>query len=140
MVHVKLDTDKIMKSVNRYVENISKIDTNAAVAAALDEAADILLEQMQEAVYKHHRKENAYKSIKRTEVEIHGNYISVEVGALFIRSVDKKGFHVIYQEYGSPTFAADPWLRSTLEKSRTQIKATIIAVMKGWGVTNAVAA
>lgn len=140
MMHVKFNTDSIMKKVEQLVDNLSQIDIDSAVRSALDEIADYLLDLMQTAVKRHYKDGDAYRAIKRTEVERAGNYMWVEVGAMRIRYEDKKGFHVIYQEYGSPgKFDADPWLRPALEK-RAQINKIVLETFKKWGVPDAKAA
>lgn len=150
MMHVKFNSSAIMDKFASMVDDISKVDVDAAVTEALNEVADVLLKEMQAAVKRHYRKGNAYRAIKRTEVQRAGNYQYVEVGAMYIRSEDQKGFHVIYLEYGSPGhmtkngkrsgyLAADPWLRPTMEK-RALINRTILQVFKKWGVPNVKAA
>lgn len=60
-----------------------------------------------------------------------GNYQWVEVGAMYIRTENKDGFHVVYLEYGSPTLAADPWLRPTMER-KAEINKIIMGVFRKW--------
>ncbi len=138
-MHVKFDTTKIMNRFAAMVDDITKVDVDAAVTQALNDVADYLLTEMQQAVKRHYRKGDAYKAVKRTEVQRAGNYQWVEVGAMYIRSEDKDGFHIVYLEYGSPTLTADPWLRPAMEK-RSQINKIILEAFQKWGVPNVKAA
>jgi len=140
MLHATFGAANIMERLSMMVDNISKIDIDAAIHEALDELADVLLVHMQEIVRKHYQTGNAYKAIKRTDVQRSGNFQWVEVGAMSIRLEDKDGFHVVYQEYGSPgKLEADPWLRPTME-NKTLINKTILDVFKKWGIPNVKAA
>lgn len=136
MLHVKFDGQKVMDQLSKVVGNISKIDIDAAIHEALNELADVLLAEMQKRVITHFKTGDAYKSIKRTEVQRAGNFQWVEVGAMRIRYEDKEGFHVVYQEYGSPgKLEADPWLRPTVE-NKALINKTTLDVFKKWGIPN----
>lgn len=140
MLHATFDTSSIMGKFSKMVDNISKIDIDAAIFEALNELADVLLLRMQDIVRRHYETGDAYRAIKRTEVQRAGNFQWVEVGAMSIRMEDKDGFHVVYQEYGSPgRLEADPWLRPTME-DKTLINKTIMDVFKKWGVPNVKAA
>lgn len=101
MLHATWDTDKIMGKFARMVDNISKVDVDAAVTEALNEVADFLLKEMQEGVQRHTRTGKAFDAVKRTDVQRTGNYQYVEVGAMYIRAEDRDGFHIVYLEYGS---------------------------------------
>lgn len=139
MLHVKFDTGKVLEQIEKSVANYTDVDIDAAVTAALDEIADVMLEQMQEGVRRHYKKGRAYRAIERSEVQRAGNYLWVEVGALRIRAEHKDGFHVIYQEYGSPTLPADPWLRPVIE-NKAQVKRIILETFEKWSVPNVKAA
>lgn len=150
VLHVKFNTDSLMRRFSRMVDNMTAVDVDAAVHDALDEVADFLLSEMQAGVMRHYQTGAAYEAVKRTEVQRAGNRQWVEVGALHIRSEDKEGFHIVYLEYGSPGYttkngkqagylAADPWLRPTMEK-KAEITKIIMDVFKKRGVPNAKAA
>lgn len=139
MMHVKLNSDAIMKQFASMVDNISQIDVDSAVAEALDEVADVLLAEMQKGVARHQKTGRAFDAIERTEVQRAGNTQWVEVGALHIRAEHKDGFHVIYQEYGSPKLAADPWLRPVLD-NKSLVRKTILSVFERWKIPNVKAA
>jgi heptaprenylglyceryl phosphate synthase len=139
MMHVKFDTRNLMDKFARMVDDITQVDVDEAVTQALDEVADDLLEEMQAAVKRHYRTGSAYEAVKRTEVQRAGNYQWVEVGAMYIRAEDRDGFHIVYLEYGSPTLAADPWLRPAMEK-RAQINQIILNAFREQGVPNVKAA
>lgn len=136
MLHASFDGKQIMTRLAKMADNISKLDVDAIMHDALDALADVLLAEMQELVRKHYKTGDAYRAIKRTEVQRAGNYQWVEVGALHIRAEDKDGFHVVYQEYGSPgRLEADPWLRPVME-DRGLINRTILDVFSKWGISN----
>lgn len=139
MLHVKFNTDSLMKKFGRMVDNLTAVDVDAAVHDALDEVAGYLLKEMQQGVERHYQTGAAYEAITRTEVQSAGNRQWVEVGALHIRAENANGFHVVYLEYGSPTLAADPWLRPAMEK-KAEISKIIMDTFKKWGVPNAKAA
>jgi hypothetical protein len=136
-MHVKFDGNDIIKQLQAYTDNVLKFDIDSIIADCLDEIADMLLEEMQSRVAKHKKKGRAYNAIERTPVRRAANYQWVEVGALNIRTTRKDGFHVVYQEYGSPgRFAADPWLRPVMEKSKAKINKLILEVFKRKGISN----
>lgn len=139
MMHVKFSSKSIMAKVEKMVDNLSTIDVDAAVTEALNDVTEYLLKEMQTAVKRHYRKGNAYRAVKRTDVQRAGNYQWVYVGAMDIRAEDKDGFHVIYLEYGSPTLPADPWLRPAFEK-RAQIQKIVLDTFRKYGVQNVKAA
>lgn len=140
MMHVKFDTQKIVDQFQKKALYYAGIDIDTAVHETLDELADILLKMMQEGVSRHYAKGDAYKAVERTEVQRAGNTQWVEVGAMRIRSEHQDGFHVIYQEYGSPSFGpADPWLRPVME-NKAIVRKTILAVFERWNVPNVKAA
>lgn len=140
MLHVKFDTQKILDQFQKRAHNFAAIDIDAAVHDALNELADILLKMMQEGVERHRDTGAAYNSIERTEVQRAGNTQWVEVGALRIRSEHQDGFHVVYQEYGSPGFGpADPWFRPVME-NKLIVRKTILSVFERWNVPNVKAA
>lgn len=140
MMHVKFDTQKIVDQFQKMAYNYQSIDIDAAVHEALDELADILLKMMQDGVARHRRTGAALDAIERTEVQHVGNTQYVEVGAMRIRAEHQNGFHVIYQEYGSPHFGpADPWLRPVME-NKAIVRKTILAVFERWNVPNVKAA
>ncbi|MCL2695439.1 MAG: hypothetical protein FWE69_03830 [Clostridiales bacterium] len=123
----------IVKSLDKFVERIGAVNIDAAVTEALDALADWALAEMQYIVRNHNNTGNAFRALRRTAVQGAGNSRWVEVGALKIRAEDKDGFHVIYLECGSPTLAADPWLRPTMER-RAEINTIIRRVFRKWGV------
>jgi HK97 gp10 family phage protein len=133
MLHAKMDLKSMAKYLDKFVSDVGDANLDAAVVEALDKVADFLLYEMQYRVWPHHRQGNAYDAIKRTEVKTNGHEHWVYVGALEIRTVDKKGFHIVYQEYGSPTMKADPWLRPSMEQ-RSAIRKIIKDTFKKWGV------
>ena len=140
MLHVKFDSNQIVKQISGFVRDYEIIDIDAAVREALDEVADLLLEQMRSGALRHKVKGRAYDAIERTEVQRVGNYFYVEVGALRIRAEHQDGFHIVYQEYGSPKFGPpDPWLRPALEQ-KALIRQTILEVFRRYGVPNVQAA
>ncbi len=150
MLHVKYDTHSMMDKLWALQDRVGQIDVDAAVKDALDEIADFLLAEMQKSVKRHYHLGNAYKAIKRTEVQRSGNYQWVNVGAMYIRSEDKEGFHVVYLEYGSPGhtsktgkqagyLAADPWLRPAMEK-KAKINKIIMEAFRKRGLPNVKAA
>lgn len=140
MLHANFDTQKIMEQFGKMVDDYAAIDIDAAVHDALDELADVLLAMMQDGVKRHYKSGRAYESIERTPVQRAGNTQWVSVGAMRIRAEHQNGFHVIYQEYGSPSFGpADPWFRPVMEK-KSLIRKTILSVFERWNVPNVKAA
>lgn len=139
MMHIQFDSKKLSRQFGRMAEGIRRIDIDAAVMEALDEVANVLLAEMHKGVERHRDTGHAYDAIERTEVQRAGNYAWVEVGAIHIRAEHKDGFHVIYQEYGSPTFAADPWLRPVME-NKALVRKTVMAVFERWKIPNVKAA
>lgn len=140
MLHVKFDTNKILDQFQRKVDVYASFDVDSAVHAALDELADMLLKDMQANVERHVKKGRAYRAVERTPVQRAGNTQWVQVGAMRIRSEHKDGFHIVYQEYGSPTFgAADPWFRPVMN-NKVKIRKKILEVFKRWNVPNVRAA
>lgn len=119
MMHVKFSINSLEKYLAKMADELQGVDIDAAVVSALDEIGDTLLADMRRKVEPHKRTGKALSAVKRRPVESAGNTHYVEVGAMDIRGVDKDGFHVIYQEYGSPTLPADPWLRPALERLNT---------------------
>lgn len=125
-----------LKGLEEYVKKIEQVGNNAdkAVETALDRGAEFLVEEMRAGVERHVDRGRALKAVKRTEVKREGMAASVDVGALEIRGADQDGFHVVYQEYGSPgRLKADPWLAPALAKT-SKVKKIMTDALKEAGV------
>lgn len=118
MMHCRFNINSLDRMLSKMADDVAEIDIDGAVVEALDEIGDTMLTDMQEAVARHRKEGRAYRAVKKLPVDSAGNYHQVEVGAMDIRKGDQDGFHVIYQEYGSPTFPADPWLRPAMERMK----------------------
>lgn len=144
MLHCKFSTKSITDFLQKNADAMAGVDIDGAINEALEEISSTVLEDMQEAVKRHKKKGRAVSAIKSSGVQRAGNHHHVEVGAIDIRGADKKGFHVVYQEYGSPghgtkngkvggVFRADPWLRPAMERAKKAMRGIILDVMKKWG-------
>lgn len=111
MMHATFNMQSLERFILKMTDDMRGVDIDAAAVEALDTIGDMMLDDMQAKVAKHRDTGAAYDAVKKNDVVSQGNQHSVEVGAMDIRGEDKDGFHVIYQEYGSPTLPADPWMR-----------------------------
>ena len=149
MMHVKFNSKAITDGLDRYVWQFAAVDIDGIVCDVLDDVGNEMLLDMQERVAAHSTpKKRAYNALKFEGVKTAGNYHSIEVGAMDIRGEDKDGFHIIYQEYGSPghttakgkqagVFRADPWLRPAVETAKKRLRVVTHAALKRWGASNA---
>lgn len=139
MMHAKFNFGGLESFLLKRATELEQLDIDAAVVESLEIIGEQMLLDMQEGVARHQRTGKAYSALKMKPVVSAGNYHSVEVGAMDIRGADKDGFHIIYQEYGSPTFPADPWLRPAMEKLKKYKDKIIKQVMKIRGAPRAAA-
>lgn len=114
MVRPTISLPNLDQLVNRYQIQADKIEEVAA--EAINETLDWAENEMKKNVRPFNKTGAAYNSIKKERAIASGNYIFGRVGGLYIREEDKKGFHLVYLENGSPTRPATPWFRPVMSK------------------------
>ena len=137
-----LGIDFKIDGLDAMLEKIEKAGNNIddAVAAAVIEAAPILLESMKAGAGRHKKgagkygTDAVYDALESGHVVKQGNYTAIQVGIDIKKHPE--AVHAVFQEYGdghSPEFP-DPFIRPAIDENRAKVKATMKAVLKKWGV------
>jgi HK97 gp10 family phage protein len=81
----------------------------------------------------HIRTGKVYEAIEITDIKQDGNFIYTEVGINEEKA--KEGAWVaVFQEYGTPTFKKDPFIRPAFDNNRSKVRSIQRNVLKRWGV------
>jgi HK97 gp10 family phage protein len=109
-----------MKGFDEYLANIEKAGRKIvpSVKRAINYATDDIKDEMQAGADPHILTRAVWDAIEKKDAKQDGNYISGEVGV----NPDKSpgAWHAVFQEYGAPTFPADPFIRPAFEKKRVR--------------------
>lgn len=128
-----------LEGMDEWLNALEKMGKNmeAAAVECVDAAQDIVLEDQRERLERHRRTGDAVRALQKKPVKRKGTEFSGEVGT-FTKSRQDKNFagflHSRMQEYGTPTFPADPWLRPSVEENGGRIRGKWREILKRWGV------
>lgn len=124
-----------LSGFEEYLSKIQKIDGSIddAVKEAIKESAQPIVKEMKEGAERHRRTGKVADAIEVTNIKQDGNFIYVEIGV--DRDKAWKGaWHAVFQEYGSPTFPKDPFIRPAFDNNKSNAKSIQRKVLKKWGV------
>lgn len=111
--------------------NLNKmLEQYQGASSRVDEVARECIEQGMEYMYvemalrlaEHQRTGRALKSLKRKPINREGTIYSSSVGVYFDAEDNGGYMHAVYQEYGTPTFKKDPWLRPVMDAAPKHLK------------------
>lgn len=92
-----------------------------AAEACVESAGRYLYEEMSARLAAHKRTGRALESLERKPTDKQGAVYTSQVGAFF--NAENGGFmHAVFQEYGTPTFPKDPWLRPVMDNAPKALK------------------
>lgn len=114
----KLSID--FKNFEEYAEKLDKLggDLRAAVEQALQESAELVAQQLQADMPKHHRTGRTQRSILNNRVEWNGTIAEIKVGF----DISNGGFPSIFLMYGTPRMAKDQKLYNDVYGAATKRK------------------
>jgi HK97 gp10 family phage protein len=124
-----------LTGVEEYLKKINEAGNNIdnAVKEAIKESAQPILEDMKAGAERHKRTGAVVEAVEVTEIKQDGNFIYVEIGVNEEKA--KAGaWHAVFQEYGSPTFEKDPFIRPAFDNNKNDVKKIQRKVLKKWGV------
>lgn len=121
----------VSKLAERYQTAAEEMDAVAEECVSL--GADHLLERFRARLEEHRRTGAAVESLVRKPLVREGNRVSIDVGAFYDKEHRQGFLHALYQEYGTPTFEKDPWLRPEVDGARTELNKKYRAVFKRHG-------
>lgn len=137
-----------LTGVEEYLKKVQEAGNNIddAVKEAIKESAKPILDEMKSGASRHGIGEHTtpkgytYKrtgevldSLEITDIKTDGNFIYAEVGVNEEKA--KEGAWVaVFQEFGSPTFPADPFIRPAFDNNKSRVKSIQKGVLKRWGV------
>lgn len=111
-----------LKGLDEYLEKVENMGGNIEeiIPAALEESAKVVLGYMEKGSERHKRTGDVYEAIEMEPTQKSGNTFSVEIGI----NLDKhpEAIHAVFQEYGAPTFPADPFIRPAFDNNKAKIK------------------
>lgn len=133
-----------MKGLDEWLQNVERagVDIDAATARAVDAGADVALVGMRRRVRKRTGRLAAH--LDRSSVKQEGNVFTADVGLLDLgkplrnygaRRKDSKRrgknrkqwpqefLYGVFQEFGSPKMAAQPYIRPTFDGDKGKIRA-----------------
>ena len=104
-------------------------DLDATAVECVRVGLNIQRAAIEEGLDRHRWTGKALEGIHVNPVERNGNVVSGTLGQYF--GLDKEAFmHALYQEYGSPTFKADPWLRPAIDSTKPLIRKVWRGIIK----------
>lgn len=111
------------KGFDEYLENLANAgkDVDLSIAKALIAGADVAEEGMVKRVPKDTH--NLEDHIKRTDVQVSGNFSFLEVGVLDADAETAR--YANAQEYGTSSMAAQPYIRPTIKEDARKINKAI---------------
>lgn len=108
-------------------------DLDAAAEECVDKAADHMLERFKARLEAHKRSGDALNSMQRKPIVREGNRVSIDIGTFYVKEHRQGFMHALYQEFGSPTFKKDPWLRPEVDAAGPDLKKIYRAVFERYG-------
>jgi hypothetical protein len=92
-------------------------------------AQEIQYAAMREGLERHSKKDAehprrtgaAVNEMRVSKIELDGNTTRGSVG-MYYATASPGFFHALYQEFGSPTFTKDPWMRPAIENTAAAIR------------------
>lgn len=81
----------------------------------------------------HRRTGKVVEAIEISDIKQDGNFIYAEIGINEEKAKDG-GWVAVFQEYGSPTFKKDPFIRPAFDNNKSRVKSIQRSVLKRWGM------
>jgi HK97 gp10 family phage protein len=107
-----------LKGFDEYLTKVEAAgrDVVQATKHAINESTDYAQKEMVRGAEKHRRTGAVVEAIEAQSAKQDGNFIYGMVGV----NTEKhpKAWHAVFQEYGAPTFPADPFIRPALNKNK----------------------
>lgn len=112
---------------------------------AVNASTEPIHQEMRARAYPHRRTDAVYDSITKTEARIDGDIVSAEIGVGASEGKSAAGapsaphsqaWHGVFQEYGSPTFPADPFVRTSFKNNRIKVKQLQKAIFNKYSLIN----
>jgi HK97 gp10 family phage protein len=126
-----------LTGLEEYAKKIQEAGGNIdeAVKEAIKKSAKPILDDMKKGAEPHSIKYTGkvLESLEISDIHQDGNFIYAEVGVN--EEMAKDGAWVaVFQEYGSPTFSKDPFIRPSFDNNKLKVKKIQRTVLKKWGV------
>ena len=116
------------KLLERYDGVSSKVDEVAE--RCVEEGSEWLMSRLRAGLERHRRTGAAVSTLTVKPMSKSGTEYSVEVGA-FADGGRLDGYmHAVWQEFGSPRFRADPWIRPVSAEAKRELPKRWRAIMK----------
>lgn len=108
--------------IEEYLQRIAQLgkDVDEAVKMAVNESAEIIYDAMRKGAEQHIRTAAVYDAIELIPATQSGNEISAAVGIDTVKH--PQAIHGVFQEYGSPHFPADPFIRPAFDNNKSKAK------------------
>ena len=92
---------------------------DGAVKMAVRESSEIVYDAMRDGARPHIRTGAVYDAIQLDGAHQSGNYIFCGVGV--DTEEHPEAIHAVFQEYGAPTFPADPFIRPAFDDNKRKV-------------------
>lgn len=122
-----------LSGVEEYLKRIQNVGNNIddAVKEAIEESVKPIVKDMEAKAAPHIRTGVVFNAISSDMPIQSGNYIYAVVGVI---SEEPGAWTAVFQEYGSPTFKKDPFIRPAFDNNASKVKSIQRKVLKRWGV------
>lgn len=124
-----------LNGFDEYLGKIQQVGNNIddAVKEAVEESGKPITNDIKSGAERHRRTGAVVEAIEQSEAKQNGNFIYTEIGVNEEKA--KAGaWHAVFQEYGSPTFPSDPFIRPSFDNNKSNVKSIQRKVLKKWGV------
>lgn len=123
-----------LKGLDEYLKKIQDAGGNIeeAVKKALPESAKPIYEDIKSWAEKHKLSGATFEGLNMTNVIQEGNKFYVEVG--IDSNIRYEAWHAVFVEYGTPTQAADPGIRTAFSDNKSRVKKIQREVLKREGM------
>lgn len=111
-----------LPDLEAFTSNLSEVvdELQSAAVECVEAGLEIQRAEMTKGLERHRDSGAAADAEKQIRMLQEGNIVE---GAVGLRFPDDEGyFHALYQEYGSPTFDKDPWLRPAVDGTKGRIR------------------
>ena len=124
-----------IKGFDEYFEQLKKLggDVETAGVECVEAGVDILYQEMHKRIARHKDSGAELASLVKEPVKNYSGYIHGFAGT--VKDRNPEGFmRSVYQEFGSPTFSKDPWLRPAEQAAKRKYTKRCEEILKKHGV------
>ena len=118
-----------LTGLEEYLKKVQKAGNSIddAVREAIKESVKPIVNDIKAGAERHRRTGDVADSIGSDMPIQSGNYIYAVIGVI---SDEPRAWTAVFQEYGSPTFPKDPFIRPAFDNNKNQVKSIQRKVLK----------